>query len=56
MQRQKKRVSLGAADPFALDTAFTHLESKALSADSRQTANSNCVALKRISVLLALDE
>lgn len=56
LQRQKKRVSLGAADRFALGTAFTYLESMALSAGSRQTGNSNCVAPKRISPLLALEE
>ena len=42
--------------PFALGTAFTYLESMALSAGSRQTGNSNCVAPKRISPLLALEE
>ena len=35
LQRQKKRVSLRAADPSALGTAFTYSESMALSAGSR---------------------
>jgi hypothetical protein len=43
LQRQKTSVSLGAA-PFALGTAFTYLESMALSVGSRETGNSNCVA------------
>jgi hypothetical protein len=56
LQRQKKRVSLGAADPLVLGTAFTHWEAMALSAGSCQTENSNCVAPKRISSLLAVEE
>ena len=56
LQRQKKRVRFGAARPFALGTAFTYLESMALSAGSRQTGNSNCVLSKGISFVLALEE
>ena len=56
LQRQKKRARPRSRRPFTLGGPFTSLESMALSVGNRQTGNSNCVAPKRISSLLALEE
>jgi hypothetical protein len=48
--RVRRSGVVSSSRPFALGTAFTHLESMALSAGSRQTGNSDCVAPKRISL------
>jgi hypothetical protein len=42
--------------PFALGDHFPFLEAMALSADNRQTGNSDSVAPKRISFVLVLEE
>ena len=56
LQRQKKCVSLRAADRLLWDDHFPFLEAVALSAGNRQTGNSNCLAAKRVSFVLALEE
>ena len=55
LQRQKKRVRLAALDRL-LWWSFAPMDAMALSAGNRQTGNSNCVAPKRISFKLALEE
>jgi len=55
LQRQKKREP-PSSRPFSLGIAFTYLEAMALSAGSRQTGNGNCVAPKRVSSVLGLEE
>ena len=55
-RRTNKRASLRTADRLLWVLLFAGMGAVALSAGHRQARNSNCVAAKGVSIILALEE